>query len=314
MLHHANVEVPPYTVNTAREHLNASNIEENALQEIFEHHGQNCIDGRKDSCAICTPGADAGNFLFKLASTELLGNCRLIEMQIEELFDDYLALHGQFNMHSDEHTLQHLSEYLEMSMDNVKRHLSHPDDPETMLEALMDPQYMGCGHLKMMLNESLIPGSQKYPGMRQELFCTFFRIFFRKLWSGDKRLSYVILEGDHQERAVFSIVSTDEEGNASPLDETSYVPMIQPHPKGRNLSAFVVYPDVERFTNMRWIAHINRKFDLHLDESSALVTMQTLRQIYLESTAEKLAHGLPMFVIPYNPVTGKLRADTLRQV
>ena len=303
---HAKPAIKPYTAKDAKTHLGTTVVEQNALNEIFENHGQNCIDGRKNSCAICTPGADAGDFLIKLAATEMLGHLRLTDEQIEELFNGYIDLQGQFNMHSDEHTLHHLSEYLEMSIDKVREQLQNPDDRSPMLDALMNPNHMGCGHLKMMLNESSIPTSQKYPGMRPELMRTFFKLFFTKLWDGDPRLQYMILEGDHEERAVFNIKST------KPLHEKSYVPMIQP--KVGPYSAFVIYPDVERFTDAQWLKLAQAKLGLSIDQNTALMTMQTLSQTYLESTANKLAKGLPMFAVPYDPDTGELDIQNMKQV
>ena len=62
-----------------------------------------------------------------------------------------------------------------------------------LLEHLVDPMHIGCGHIRLMLQHG-----ESY-GIRRELVLSFLRAFFELWWEGSPELDLTLLPGDHRD-------------------------------------------------------------------------------------------------------------------
>jgi rhodanese-related sulfurtransferase len=249
------VEWPVQTPPSASGPLSAASLE-HALRttpprrvraaSLLLFGSESCVDGRDDHAVLGTPGGDAGELLLALATVEDLTTTTLRDEQVAELFDAYLQSFGRFYFHSDEHALVHLHEVLsrdprfadvrlEPRASDVATFLRHPPPSlrEALLEHLLTPDNVGCGHLRLILSHPDDYGVR--PGLARALG----RVVFHRFWSAPEVIDFVVLAGDHHEEAVVNVSM----GGA--VHAFTNVPAIPPRIAGH--SVFVNHPEVSAF-------------------------------------------------------------------
>ena len=194
-----------------------------------------------------TPGGDAGELVLSLAALEQLLGRPLDAGWIATIFDRYVEAFGRFYLHTDRHAIERLADALRADPRTAGAAATWrgPDDARAfvrspplamegaLLEHLVAPAHVGCGHLRLMITEPA-----RY-GVRPGLVADVLRAAFHRGWRRPELLEYAILDGEHEERGVLE-VRVEHEVHAHTL-----VPMVAPHVGAREV--FVLHPQVTDF-------------------------------------------------------------------
>lgn len=284
----------PLTADEIRQHITQdANIKWVLAQDLLADAMESCVDGRSGLGIIGTPGGNAGEFLLCLAALEQVTGEPFTPEQVAPFFKAYLQTFGRFYMHGDTHALGHLpgdlldqAEPEETDARRLENFLRQPpaEVRERLLEELLKPQHIGCGHIKLMLTR---PSDY---GVRPDLILAFMRAFFRALWSGAS-IDYVVLNGDHQEGAVVNVVVDTDVSNETPI------PTITPQVQGKQM--FVNHPQAAAF--LRWnLAHgMDALLAAKVEPETFHAAINELAQRQLGHTLAALASGLPLFEIRF---------------
>ena len=276
------------------------------LAAILLANQTSCVDGREDRAIIGTPGGDAGEFLLALAAAEQVGRQPLSLDGMPVLTRAFADTFGGIYLHTDNHALNRLVRSLRAdprvepavaglrTIDDWEGFLRKPpvDLREPLMEHLLQPEHVGCGHIKLALTRPHVYG------IRPQLIGSFFRAFYDGLWTGARDLHWVVLGGDHSEGAVVNVTL---EGELWPF---SNIPMIAPSIGG--VQMFVNHPQVE--THLReqtarslhgLVGHL---LPLQPGQARALeLAIPELGAAQAQATLQSLAGGLPVFDVHFDP-------------
>jgi rhodanese-related sulfurtransferase len=296
----ADADAGPITLERVRDHVgDPRSVRWIRLLSLINHSRLSCIDGRDERAIVGSPGGDGGEFLLLLGALEALTGQRLDDETVARGLLAHLDAFGRFYMHTDMHALDALSGALRADprLEPAVAGLTQPEEwsgflrrpaPELrplLLDYLVDPAHIGCGHIRLMLQHS-----DEY-GVRKEIVLAFLRAFFRLTWEGAPELGLSVLPGDHDEAAILS-VSLEEQVWA-----LSRVPLIAPSCHGRQM--FVNHPDVSsylrRATVRSFVRHAGHSSVEPGMEPSLLEAAEELAKRQLGVTAGHLAKGLPIF-------------------
>jgi len=275
------------------------------LAAVLLANQTSCVDGREDRAIIGTPGGDAGEFLLGLAAAEQVAGQTLDLAHTETLTRAFADTFGGIYFHTDNHALNRLVRSLRSDprVEPAVANLTSIDDWETflrrparelrrpLLDHLMQPEHVGCGHLKLALTRPEVYG------IRPGLITSFFESFYTGLWNGARDLHWVVLGGDHAEGAVVNVTL---EGDLWPF---SAVPMVAPSIGG--VQMFVNHPQV--------VAHVRQQTSRflqgpvgHLLPSGARGAQRLdgaipeLGAAQAQATLCALAGGLPVFHVHFD--------------
>lgn len=154
-----------------------------------------------------TPGGDSGEFLlaftiFHRYNDDLNFTTENSVLTLFRSYMDTLPIERGFFMHSDQHTMDKLANATQIpqfSIDSVP-----PAQQAFVLNFLVQPDYIGCGHLRMMALHS-----DQYETRLQDVQ-DFIRGFFDYRWNHpdwekSRHETYVDLDGSHHEQAILEI-------------------------------------------------------------------------------------------------------------
>ena len=275
------------------------------LGDLLNEEYDACVDGRETNPVVGNPGGDVSRLAEAVIAVGAVAGRHFNPGEILKIFDWYLSHVGRFYMHTDEHAMHHLAEFLNEGygakrMGGKKFHTAAEmynfvANPDPRLQVflsryLLDPRFVGCGHMKLMMTKP-----EQY-GMSEKVLRSLSVAFFDTMWNvpeRSKQLAYPMLPGDHKEGAVVSIVIPDEE-----LTEKTMVPMVAP--TDGKISIFVNHPQVVRFLNKK-VAYLLAKEggsvikDLKVDPDAVVAHMEHLQGEGVRQTVSSLAWGLPVY-------------------
>lgn len=275
------------------------------LGDLLNEEYDACVDGRESSPVVGNPGGDVSRLAEAVIAVGAVAGRHFNPGEILKIFDWYLSHVGRFYMHTDEHAMHHLAEFLNEGygakrMGGKKFHTAAEmynfvTNPDPRLQVflsryLLDPRFVGCGHMKLMMTKP-----EQY-GMSEKVLRSLSVAFFDTMWNVPERsklLAYPMLPGDHKEGAVVNIVIQDEE-----LTEKTMVPMVAP--TDGKTSIFVNHPQVVRFLNKK-VAYLLAKEggsvikDFNVDPSAVVSHMEHLQGEGVRQTVSSLAWGLPVY-------------------
>ncbi|MHC4959273.1 MAG: rhodanese-like domain-containing protein [Planctomycetota bacterium] len=269
------------------------------LSSLSSHLRCSCVDGRDERGVIGTLGGDAGEFLLAIAALEQVTGATLTSGQVREAVTAHVDTFGEFYMHTDQTAFEALAEAARAddrlrgavaglsSTEEWVAFLSAPPEPlrDALLDLMVDPAHVGCGHMRLMLQHS-----DEY-GIRPALVRDFIRAYYGFWWQGVPEFSPTLLPGGHKEGAVVNVLLDEKPW---PL---SYVPLISPACHGTQM--FVNHPQV--------VAELRRHaIEFHLrglgpvpvppDREDALrAAFAELAQRQATQTLTHLAQGLPVY-------------------
>ena len=262
-----------------------------------------CVDGRDERGVIGTPGGDAGEFLLSMAALEHVEGATLDDETLARALLVHLDSFGDMYMHTDVHAIEKLLEDLRQdarlkdavggiqTRDELYEFLCNPDDGyrEALLEQLVDPTHIGCGHIRLMLQHS-----EDY-GIRRELVVSFLRAVWRLWWQGAPELMDTMLPGGHEEAAVLNVRLEEE------LWDLSLIPLVSPACAGSQ--SFVNHPDVASHTRKAKVQfHLRGLGPLQVAPSRGAELQAALDELaarQLQATLGHLAQGLPIYEVTF---------------
>ncbi len=214
------------TDDSLQEHLqkNADHADADRADRLISQSGVACIDGRKNTHAVCVPGGSAGMFLIMANAIEELLDEPFDRQGVERLLKRYLNAFRVGYFHSDTHavgviaglheSLQPLAERpTTETLTSILRSLSDSGF-DSLLPYLVEPELIGCGHLKMM---SMHP--EEY-GVRPELPGMVLAEWYRRWRYSDQRIRFEVLQGRHAEQGLVYVTQTaGSEGVLAPIQQ-----------------------------------------------------------------------------------------------
>ena len=275
------------------------------LGDLLNDEYDACVDGRETNPVVGNPGGDVSRLAEAVIAVGAVAGRHFNPGEILKIFDWYLSHVGRFYMHTDEHAMHHLAEFLNEGygakrMGGKKFHTASEmynfvTNPDPRLQVflsryLLDPRFVGCGHMKLMMTKP-----EQY-GMSEKVLRSLSVAFFDTMWNVPERsklLAYPMLPGVHKEGAVVSIVIPEEE-----LTEKTMVPMVAP--TDGKISIFVNHPQVVQFLNKK-VAYLLAKEggsvikDLNVDPAAVVAHMEHLQGEGVRQTVSSLAWGLPVY-------------------
>ncbi|NHZ73062.1 MAG: hypothetical protein GWP16_01135 [Nitrospirae bacterium] len=298
-------EPGPLTVERVQEHIgDPRSVRWIKLSSMIAHGRLSCIDGRDERGIIGSPGGDSGKFLLTLAAIEQTTGRKLDEDAVTRGLVSHLDTFGHFYMHTDAHAFNALIEALKAdprlqiaAVDGLEpeewfEFLRKPphDLRESLLEHLVEPAHLGCGHIRLMLQHG-----DEY-GIRKELVLAYLRAFHRLWWEGAPEVTLTVLPGDHEEGAVVNVRL------GAGVWDLSRIPLISPACDGRQM--FINHPDVFSYLRRKTVQHLVRGQDPLAVEASQEETLQQaideLAERQLGVTVGYLAKGLPIFEVVFS--------------
>ena len=262
-----------------------------------------CVDGRDDSGIIGTPGGDAGEFALALAALERVSGATLDDATVRALLLRRIDAFGRFYLHSDVHASNAFIRSMreDKRLDDALAHVFQPLEwrrflrapPEAVrdivLEHIVVPAHMGCGHLRL----SLLHG-EAY-GVRAELVRSMYRNFLSLRWEGVEENEIAVLPGGHAEGAVVRVLLEDG------ADAFSNVPLVSPMAAGSQM--FLCHPQVSCFLREQMVRFLTRQRDLvplpKGAEAALVAEVERLGDVQLGQTLAALAPGLPIFDVTF---------------
>jgi rhodanese-related sulfurtransferase len=271
------------------------------LAAFLTNGKRSCVDGRDDKGVIGTPGGDAGELVLALAAAEAVRGAPFSDSDVERVLGLHLDAFGRFYMHSDMHAMNtliveglrkdpRLEGHLGPTWEAAEWRRFHANPPpelhEALLEHLVRPENMGCGHLRFVLTDGGY-------GVRPELSRAVLKAFHRLRWAGAPELEWVVLGGDHVEGAVIEVVLDGD------LHSYTRIPLVSPQVDG--LQMFVSHPQVTRHLRQETAAFLveigavpRERFDRLCAEIGERGDAQ------LGATLGRLAKGLPIYRLTFS--------------
>eukprot|EP00741_Cyanophora_paradoxa_P023263 tig00000254_g22470.t1 len=265
-----------------------------------------CIDGRHTHASVHTPGGDISEFLLALAAFQrvVLGGANISEEAVYAAmtaFIDAYAVPNErpFYMHTDHHSEEHLRNITGVNATYSFEKPPAADRDGLLRDKLVEPDTLGCGHLKRTLKN---PDIYQTP---EALTKAVIRAFFRALWrdhdAGTHAVEYMVLPGEHMEGSLVVM-----KGAACGDSVLTFVPNVPSHGQ-----VFLYHPEALghiRQTLARFLC--DRKTDLGAAASAAchpsaiLAAASTIFDAGLASTADALAKDRPQDVIHAGVTSG----------
>ncbi len=300
---HADTRVPDMTDAEVKKFMNNSKVDLYSPETYLENRAKgelscSCVDGREeigdthDEPRVGAPGGGIGELLIVATETKKqLGSA----FDEEVFFSNYLDEHSCY-MHTDDHAISNLNKNVPELKDLTPDMLQNPPEElkDILLEKLTDPEFIGCGHLKLILKKKT---GDLYK-MNQDLVQTYIRIFYQKLWSEKSRAHLAVLTGSHKESAVIQVnVKKIGESNAPvPIASFSH------HVDGKD--AFVYNMAAAKLIRTEiWdtiYEFINKKGNNIIPDNSRpeiLGNCEKLAETQLLVTLKELAANRPMYEI-----------------
>ena len=292
----------PFSREALQLHLKGRSPDRQPAHTLLGERPIACVDGRTRHAVAGTPGGNAGLFVLLITAIERFTKERLRAEPINDLLGDYLDRFGRFYMHSDSTAVETLDASLrkrhpdrEKSGDLVDQITHPPKSVQSTLHGLVvHPEHIGCGHLRLLVSHPTAYGT------RRGLTTTFIQHYFSRLWAGDDRLVFEVLEGHHAEEAVVCFHPDDSPAEATNEDHEAWtddwhVPLQLPESEGRQM--FVYHPEAEAYMYAKQ-ARFARNAG-YLSEDADLVTFIRLQrrigERHLRLTLSHLAPDLPIY-------------------
>lgn len=296
---------PALTLDEVVHHVNqAGQIRWMKLAAFLLNGRTACVDGRDSQGVVGAPGGDAGEMALALAAAEACG-AHLTPACVRALLRGWIDAFGRFYYHSDVTALNKMIAGLRADKRILESELPSreappaawrqfqsappPDIRGILLEHLVKPENIGCGHLRLSLQHG-----DDY-GVRPEILTEVLRAFYEARWEGLPELEFVVLGGGHQEGGVLLVRLDDD------IFPYTHIPLVPPTIHG--VQMFVHHPQVSAYQReevAHWLASRPELPELRGRWQEVFATLTALAERQMGHTLSHLAPGLPIFEATFN--------------
>lgn len=285
------------TIDDVRTHVgDPRSTQRQKLASLITHGRLSCVDGRDHGALLGTPGGDGGELLLAMSALERVTGRRLGDDDVARILWARLDAFGRCAIHTDIGAANRLIAAVR-AHPRAARHVDGIEDTlswrrfwtrppreahDDLLELAIQPEHLGCGHLKLSLQQA-----SDY-GTRPELVSGFLRAFFRARWTGSAETEYVPLPGGHAEGAVLRVRMPESIG------PFAFVPLVSPMCEGTQ--TFVAHPEVADAMRRLTVRLFDDTGDLPASCDDGLeAEIRELAGVQLGRTLRALASGLPIY-------------------
>ena len=284
----------PFSREALQEHLKGHPPEFQPVHTLLGERPLACVDGRAAHAVAGVPGGNAGLFVLLLTALERHQKVHLPDARMRALFDAYLDRFGQFYLHSDQDAVASLLDVVEKrglaSSLAGSDLLQHPNEGirEALRALVTYPPHIGCGHLRLLMQHPAAYGT------RRGITTLVIKQFFDRLWEGDDRLVFEVLEGHHAEEAVVCLhPEAHSEENAADQDDWT-VPLQLP--MANKQQVFVHHPEAQAYMYAQHARFLHDEGLIAEEDRIAFIRAQNqVGTRHLQLTLSHLAPHLPIF-------------------
>jgi len=245
------------------------------------------IDGRSEEKILGTPGGDIAEFILALSSYEEETKGSIDQATATGLLMEYLKTMSRtkFYMSTSEHAHDNLT-----SASGCKN-VEISDPPEgikaMLLEAVTQPDNVGCKHLKMMLSSPAEYQTRKEIveiGIR-----SYYQVMWNKTFTGHTKLCFIMLKGPHKEKAFVNVQA------AQHCQDQGLAPLISPQACYGDM--YINHPEAVikfRAELANFLAQSNKPL-----AQSIITRMNDKGTTQLAKTASKLLKGYPVYTVSF---------------
>jgi hypothetical protein len=163
-----------------------------------------CVDGRTPGVRYSVAGGSFGLIAETLGELESKG-VQINEALVNQVFLAFAEKIGPVYLHTDQAALDRI--FCRMGLDKETRLKElTPEQQETFIELASKPDYIGCGHVKLLLEDH--QGYQIRPCVVE----TSLRVFFQQYFAGHAGFMLDVLLGRHEEETVVLAESENKVG------------------------------------------------------------------------------------------------------
>lgn len=307
---------PVHTIDQVRDYLESpGSIVWLKLGNLSDTESDACVDSRIESAIVGNPAGDIGRMAEAVHAVGAEKEAKLSPRDFTSLIAYSVENNGTFYMHTDEGAVNKLAEAMKQDQlimkmfPGLENFLGSPEsayelvmNPSfyqgegdlrvTLLTYLLDPNFMGCGHLKKMFENA------KEYGVSEKALRSLTRSFYQLLWDGPKeirdKLLFPMLMGGHEEGAVLR-VEVDME--AQEMTDETMIPAVVP--SGDVVHMFVEHHQVQKFLARKLVWQLLSDVPIplfaDLDGQKVLARIDRLYKQGLDTTVIKLGPGLPIY-------------------
>eukprot|EP00708_Paratrimastix_pyriformis_P002916 GAFH01001677.1.p2 GENE.GAFH01001677.1~~GAFH01001677.1.p2 ORF type:complete len:404 (-),score=145.64 GAFH01001677.1:281-1471(-) len=267
-----------------------------------------CVDGRNEAPSFGTTGGDFGEYLLAVETYAKYGG-DTCQIALDALFNQFVESiqPRKFYWHTDEHVVHSIIHTMNLS-DIDLIHPASDVDMEVLSSLLIQPEFVGCGHVANILRNP-----QLYTIAKVDVVQRVILSFFHHAWSSAehrKMITLDILKGDHNETAACTVtVRANGEAEESSTGEYEYeaevgkYPLLAPRNHNTLVASFIMHPQViDQFRALLgpfFVAALAHETDTHVAVVPTLsqfrAQMDALGGIHTSRTLYTLARALPWY-------------------
>lgn len=172
--------------------------------EIISKVPCTCVDGRTQGMRYSVAGGSFGLIVHTLARIQASHDKIFQEEDVDQYLNLFARQVGPIYLHSDQHTLDCIYSRMGLPQTTRLKDLTM-SQRRSFCELATQPEYQGCGHIKLMMD------NEADYGIPQPLIKRSLKAFMRRYFSGDDQLMFDILAGRHEEERVLLLDAQDSQ-------------------------------------------------------------------------------------------------------
>lgn len=171
-------------------------------EEIIRKVPCTCIDGRTQGMRYSVAGGSFGLIVHTLARLQEAHSRVFQEEEIDQYLNLFAREVGPIYLHSDQHTLDCIYSRMGLAQTTRLKDLTL-SQRRSFCELATQPEYQGCGHIKLMME------NEAEYGIPLLLIKRSLKAFMKRYFSGDDQMMFDVLAGRHEEEHVMLLDSQD---------------------------------------------------------------------------------------------------------
>ncbi|MCH8529369.1 MAG: hypothetical protein LAT65_00830 [Saccharospirillum sp.] len=246
--------------------------------EIISKVPCTCVDGRTQGMRYSVAGGSFGLIVHSLSRIQARHDKIFQEEEIDQYLNLFARQVGPIYLHSDQHTLDCIYSRLGLAQTTRLKDLTL-SQRRSFCELATQPEYQGCGHIKLMMD------NEADYGIPQTLIKRSLKAFMKRYFSGDDQLMFDILAGRHAEERVL-LLDTQESRD---MKQDSALYLESPQSENR----FFCHRPLKKALAERFLEAIDEAGMLGLPSSEWPAVVET-HNLAAEQTLSTLAAHLPV--------------------